>query len=84
MQYGVLLCVGVSIDHDHDLDLRPFGYMGGGSLVEGPWVSFLRRWSEIFLPVLWWPATIRIDAMHRLRVAVLIIIVAGSCSFVWF
>jgi hypothetical protein len=29
MQYGVLLCVGVSIDHDHDLDLRPFGYMGG-------------------------------------------------------
>jgi hypothetical protein len=55
-----------------------------GSLIEGPWVSFLRRWSKFFLPVLWWSKTIRIDAMHRSTIAALIVIVTGSCSFVWF
>jgi hypothetical protein len=78
---GVSLCMGLGCDRDHDLELHPFGYMGG-SLIEGPWVSFLRRWSKILLPVLWWPANIRIDAMHMLGVAALIIIVTGSCSFV--
>jgi hypothetical protein len=47
-----------------------------GPLVESCMVPFLRRWSKILFPVLRWPATIRIDAMHQLRVIVLIIIVA--------
>jgi hypothetical protein len=56
----------------------------GGCMIEGPWVSFLRRWFKILLPVLSWPATIRVDTIHMLGVAVLIIIVTRSCSFVWF
>jgi hypothetical protein len=78
---GGSLCMGLGRDRGHDLELRPFGCRGG-SLIEGHWVSLLRRWSKILLPVLWWPATIRIDAMHRLGVATLIIIVMGSCSFI--
>jgi hypothetical protein len=77
------LCLGLGHDHAHDLALYHFGCIGGESLIEGHWVSFLRRWSEILLPVRWWPATIRIDATHRIGVATLIIIVMGSCSFVW-
>jgi hypothetical protein len=48
---GVLLCMGLGRDRGHDLMRCPFGCMGG-SLIEGPWVSSLRRWSEILLPVL--------------------------------
>jgi hypothetical protein len=55
-----------------------------GSSIEGPWVSFRQRWSKILLPVLWWPMTIRINVVHRSRIAVLIIIVTASCSFIWF
>jgi hypothetical protein len=51
-------------------------------MIEGPWVSFLWRWFKILLPVLSWPATIRVDTIHMLGVAVLIIIVTRSCSFV--
>jgi hypothetical protein len=80
---GVSLCMGLNCDRGHDLELHSFGCMGR-SLIEGPWVSFLRRWSVILLPVPWWPATIRIDVMHRLGVDALIIIVMGSCSFIWF
>jgi hypothetical protein len=56
----------------------------GGSLIESPWVSFLQRPSKIIFLVLWWPATIRVDVMHMLRVTALIITVAGSWRFVWF
>jgi hypothetical protein len=52
-----------------------------GSLIEGSWVSFLWRWSKNFLLVLWWPATIKINVVHRSEIVALIIIVTGSCSF---
>jgi hypothetical protein len=55
-----------------------------GSSIEGPWVSFRQRWSKILLPVLWWPTTIKINVVHRSRIAALIIIVIASCSFIWF
>jgi hypothetical protein len=45
---GVLLCMGLGHDRGHDLMRHPFGCMWG-SLIEGPWVSFLWRWSEILL-----------------------------------
>jgi hypothetical protein len=54
------------------------------SLIGGHWVSFLQMWSKILLPVLWWPATIKINAMHRLGIAVLAVLVArGPWGFVW-
>jgi hypothetical protein len=53
------------------------------SLIGGPRVSFLQRWPKILLPILWWPTTIKINAMHQLGVAVLIVIVAkGSWGFI--
>jgi hypothetical protein len=56
----------------------------GGYLIKNPWVSFLWRPSEVFLPVLWWPATIRVDAVYELWVVVLVITIMRSWSFVWF
>jgi hypothetical protein len=53
-----------------------------GPLIEGCMVPFLRRWSKILFPVLWWPTTIGIDVVHRLGVIVLIIFVARPWSFV--
>jgi hypothetical protein len=35
-----------------------------GSLIEGPWVSFLRRCPKVLLPTFWWPTAIRIDNVH--------------------
>jgi hypothetical protein len=67
----------------HGSKLRLFGCIRG-SFIESPWVSFVRRPSEVFLPVLWWPTTIRIDAMYRLRVVTLVITITRSWSFVWF
>jgi hypothetical protein len=55
-----------------------------GSLVEGSLISFLRRCSEILLPILWWPATIRINDVHLFGVASLVFIVARSWGFVGF
>jgi hypothetical protein len=37
---------------------------------------FLVRWSKILLALFWWPTTIRINVVHRLGVAVLVVIVA--------
>jgi hypothetical protein len=56
----------------------------GGSLIESHWVSFRRRPSKVFLPVLWWPTTIRINAVYKLRVVALVITITTSWSFVWF
>jgi hypothetical protein len=56
----------------------------GGSSIESPWVSFLRRPSEVFLLVLWWPITIRIDVVYMLRVFALVITITRSWSFIWF
>jgi hypothetical protein len=80
---GVYLCMSLSHDHSHDLGLRLFCYMEG-IYDRSAWVSFLCRWSKILLPVLWWPAIIRIDDVHMFGIATLIIIVMGSCSFIWF
>jgi hypothetical protein len=55
-----------------------------GSLFEASWVSFLRRSSEVLLPVLWWSTTIRVDVVYGLRVIALVVIVTRSCSFVRF
>jgi hypothetical protein len=64
--------------------LSSFGYNGGGSLIKSPWVSFLRRPSEVFLPVLWLPTPIRINVVYRLWVVALVITITRSWSFVWF
>jgi hypothetical protein len=53
-----------------------------GPLVKGCMVSFLRRWSKILFPVLWWPTTIGIDDLYRLGIIALIIIVARPWRFV--
>jgi hypothetical protein len=44
-------------------------------LIKASRISFLWWCPKILLPILWWPATIRIDAMHRLGVAMLAVIV---------
>jgi hypothetical protein len=44
-------------------------------LVESALASFLRRGSEILIPIFWWPTNIRIDVVHWLGVAALIIII---------
>jgi hypothetical protein len=53
-----------------------------GPLTESCMVPFLQRWSKILFAVLWWPATIEINVVHRLGVIALIIIVAGPWSFI--
>jgi hypothetical protein len=50
----------------------------GGYLIESPRVSFLQRPSKVFLPVLWWPTTIRIDVEYRLWVVALVITITRS------
>jgi hypothetical protein len=47
----------------------------GRSLIEVSQISFLRRCPKSLLPILWCPAAIGINAMHRLGVAALAIIV---------
>jgi hypothetical protein len=49
-----------------------------GSMVERPLVPFLRRCPKVLLPVLWWSTVIRINTVHQLGVAVLIVVVARS------
>jgi hypothetical protein len=46
-----------------------------GPLVEGGMVPFLRWWSKILFLVFRWPTTIEINAMHRLGVIALIVII---------
>jgi hypothetical protein len=48
------------------------------SLIGCPRVSFLQRWPKILLPILSWPVAIRVNAMHRLGVVALTVIVAGG------
>jgi hypothetical protein len=52
------------------------------SLIGGPQVSFLRRCSKIFLLIFWWPAVIRINVVYWFGVASLVVVIAGSWSFV--
>jgi hypothetical protein len=51
------------------------------SLVEGSQISFLRRCSEVLLPIFWWPVAVRINAMYWFGVASLIFVVPKSWSF---
>jgi hypothetical protein len=75
--------MNLSNDRCHDLRLCLFGCMEG---------IFDRRSLGFFptetvrnsSPILWWPTTIRINVVHRSRIAMLIILVMESCSFVWF
>jgi hypothetical protein len=54
------------------------------SLIGGPRISFLRRCPKILLPIIWWPTTIRIDAVHWLwLVALTVIVVRGPWGFIW-
>jgi hypothetical protein len=55
-----------------------------GVFFEACWVSFMRRPSKVLLPVLGWSTAIGIDVMYGLRVIALVVIVTGSCNFVWF
>jgi hypothetical protein len=45
-------------------------------LVEGCLVPFLWRWSKVLFSVFRWPTITRVDALHRLGVITLIIVVA--------
>jgi hypothetical protein len=65
--------MGLGRNRGHDLELCTFGCMAR-IFNRKSLGFFLQRCYEILLPVLWWPATIRIDAMHRRGVATLIIV----------
>jgi hypothetical protein len=54
-----------------------------GSLVEDPLIPFLQRCPKVLLPILWWSTAIRINTMHWLGVAALIVVVAESWGFIW-
>jgi hypothetical protein len=55
------------------------------SQIRGPCVSFLGGWHKILLPVFWWPVANRVNAMHRLGVVALTVIVARSpWGLFWF
>jgi hypothetical protein len=53
-----------------------------GFLVESALVSFLRRCSKILLPIFWWPAAIKINALCWLGVSSFIFIVVRPEGFV--
>jgi hypothetical protein len=55
----------------------------GKSLIRGSRVLFLWRWPKILLPILWWPAAVRIDVVYWLWIVLLVVIVVrGPWGFV--